>query len=206
MKRLLADESLTLEQQRQKLTVVVDKQDLLSPVVEDRLTTELTNSVLRRRDIILSTSQVQKFQEDSVAKFRASPLVGTDLFEFDSEVVKEEMQAQTFQSMMAGLRRPVQIAEKHAKSRTPVATVLAQPAASTSSAYQPSTSQQNTQPFPSAYAGYKPQSRRGAGRGNSNKGRGSFSFSPFPLYSSGSRNSGSSRCGTSSGKGRYNRK
>ena len=43
MKRLLADNSLYLEQLREKLTVVLDEQDLLSPVVEDRLTTELTN-------------------------------------------------------------------------------------------------------------------------------------------------------------------
>ena len=149
--------------------MVVDEQDLLSPVVEDRLTTELTNAVLRRRDIILSTSQVQKFQEDSVAEFRASPLVGTDLFEFDSEVVKEEMQAQTSQSVVAGLRRPVQVVEKQAKSKPATSTVTTQPVASTSSAYQAPALQQNTQPFPSAYAGYKPcKSRRGVGRGNSN--------------------------------------
>ena len=135
MKRLLADESLTMDQLKQKLTVVVDEQDLLSPVAEDRLTTELTNAVLRRRDIILSTSQVQKFQEDSVAEFRASPLVGTDLFEFDSEVVKEEMQHQPSQSVVAGLRRPVQVVEKQ-KSKPATATVTTKPVASTSTAYQ----------------------------------------------------------------------
>ena len=203
MKRLLADESLTMDQLKQKLTVVVDEQDLLSPVVEDRLTTELTNAVLRRRDIILSTSQVQKFQEDSVAEFRASPLVGTDLFEFDSEVVKEEMQHQTSQSVVAGLRRPVQVVEKQSKPAT--ATVTTQPVASTSAAYQAPAVQANTQPFPSAYAGYKPcKSRRGVGRGNSN--RGSSSYSIFPSYSSGSRYSGQNRHGSSSGKGRHNRK
>ena len=58
-------------------------------MVDDRLITEHTNAVLGRRDIILSTSQVKKFQEGSVSEFRASPLVGTDLFNFDPEVVKD---------------------------------------------------------------------------------------------------------------------
>ena len=46
-----------LEDLKQKLSIVLDEQDLLAPVVDDRLTTELTNTVLRCRDIILSTSQ-----------------------------------------------------------------------------------------------------------------------------------------------------
>ena len=76
MRKLLTNESISAGDLKQKLSVVLDEQDLLAPVVDDCLTTELTNAVLRRRDIILSTSQVQKFQEDSVAEFRPPPWWG----------------------------------------------------------------------------------------------------------------------------------
>ena len=80
MRRLLERDDLSLSDLKAQFSAILDQQDLLAPAMEDRLTTELTNSVLRRRDIVLATSQAKSFQEDSVVEFRSSPLVGSELF------------------------------------------------------------------------------------------------------------------------------
>ena len=60
MRKLLTDENLSSEDLKQKLSIVLDEQDLLAPVVDDRLTTELTNAVLRCRDIQPAKSKNSK--------------------------------------------------------------------------------------------------------------------------------------------------
>jgi len=61
--RALLEQDLSLEELKGCLRTILDEQDNLSPVIEDRLTTTLTNTVLRRRDIILATGQGRQLQD-----------------------------------------------------------------------------------------------------------------------------------------------
>lgn len=200
MRRLLEREDLSSTDLKTQLTAILDQQDLFAPAMEDRLTTELTNSVLRRRDIVLSTTQAKAFQEDSVVEFRSSPLVGSDLFDFDKEVIKEELEVQTSKAVMASTRRNIQLVEAKPKAQ-PIPTVATPAAvASTSQAYQ-SSARPVSQPFPSGHTDYKSRKSRKGGNQSSSYKRGSSSSNR------GSRGSYSSRRGGSSyNKNRFNRK
>ena len=201
LRRLLEREDLSSTDLRVQLTAILDQQDLLAPVMEDRLTTELTNSVLRRRDIVLSNTQAKAFQEDSIVEFISSPLVGSDLFDFDKEVIKEELEVQTSKAVMASTRRNIQVVEAKPKAQTTPAVAAPVAVASTSQTYQSSARPSVSQPFPSVHTDYKSgKSRRGGNQSSSSK-RGSSSSNR------GSRGSYSSRRGGSSySKNRYSRK
>jgi len=154
----------------------------LSPVIEDRLTTTLTNTVLRRRDILPATGQGRQLQDNSIVDLRSSPLVGVDLLDFPLELVVEERELKSSRTLLDALKcsaRPSydrrqnqpfwQSAQPSAAARSAAQLQQQQPSSAVTS--QPSTSQQ--QSFPVQYTSYK--ARRGASKSFGGRGK-SFSY------------------------------
>jgi len=175
----LEDDSLSKEQLRDKLKTISKLQQSLAPIIEDRLTTTLTNTVLRRRDIILSSYQAKFLQEDNLVDIRASPLLGTDLLDFPQELVHEEREARTSRELIAALRRSSSSSSSRGQSRQSRFRTTQQrssiPAAAGSAAQLSSDSGQQSQPrafqapaaaptaYPIAYQSYRKRGSRGSG-------------------------------------------
>ena len=101
----LDDPSLSAEELREKLKTLSRLQESLAPLMEDRITTSLTNTILRRRDIILSSYQAKFLHDENLMDIRGSPLLGSELLEFPPEIVHEERESRLQRELIASLKR-----------------------------------------------------------------------------------------------------
>jgi len=171
----LEDDSLSRDQLRDKLRTVSKMQQSLAPIVEDRLTTTLTNTVLRRRDIILSSYQAKFLQEENLVDIRASPLLGSDLLDFPQELVHEEREARTSRELISALRRSSSSSSSRGQRFRTGQQRSSIPAAAGSAAQLSSDSGQQPQArafqapaaaptaYPVAYQSYRKRGSRGSG-------------------------------------------
>jgi len=172
----LEDDTLSRDQLRDKLRTISKMQQSLAPIVEDRLTTTLTNTVLRRRDIILSSYQAKFLQEENLVDIRASPLLGSDLLDFPQELVHEEREARTSRELIAALRRSSSSSSSRGQTRFRTSQQRSSiPAAAGSAAQLSSDSGQQPQArafqapaaaptaYPIAYQSYRKRGSRGSG-------------------------------------------
>jgi len=158
----ILESDMTREQAFGVLKSLVEEQESLAPVIEDRLSTLLTNTVLRRRDILLSSSSAKHLQDENLVELRASPLDGPELLSFPQELVSEERELKSSRALLAALRsKPSYRREWRPQTAAPSAAAgsaaqLAQPVASTSQAQPQQVPQQSgAQQFPVSYKNRK---------------------------------------------------
>ena len=104
--KILENDSVSTDEVKDRLNTVFKLQDSLAPLIEDRLTTSLTNTILRRRDVILSSYQAKFLQEENIVDIRGSPLLGTELLEFPSQMIQEERDSRAQRALISALKRP----------------------------------------------------------------------------------------------------
>jgi len=149
----------------------------------------LTNTILRRRDILLSSSSAKHLQDENLVELRASPLDGPELLSFPQDLVSEERELKSSRALIAALKgssKPSYRREWRPQTAAPSAAAgsaaqLAQPIASTSQAQPQQIPQQSVaQQFPVSYKNRKSwaqtSSSWGRGRQSRSQSRGSQSF------------------------------
>jgi len=137
----LIDSDMSKEQAFTVIQSLVEEQESLAPVIEDRLSTMLTNTILQRRDILLASSSGKQLQEENLVELRVSPLDGPELLSFPPELVTEERELKSSRALIAALKgscRSTYRREWRPQTSTPSAAAgsAAQLVQSTSSANQ----------------------------------------------------------------------
>jgi len=183
------------------LRSLVSEQEVLAPVIEDRITTMLTNTILRRRDMLLSSSAGKQLQEDNLVELRASPLEGPDLLNFPPELVTEERELKSSRALIAALKSSSRPSSSYRRDWRPQSQTPSAAAGSAAQLPQPSTSTQvlpqqtpqgGAQPFPVNFKNKKSWAQTSTSWGRNRQGR---------SQSRGSSNT-SYRGGRSSSRGR----
>jgi len=197
----LLDSDLDKDQAYVILRSLVQEQEVLAPVVEDRLTTMLTNTILRRRDMLLASSAGKQLQEENLVELRASPLEGPDLLNFPPELVSEERELKSSRALIAALKSSSRPSYSYKKDWRPQSQAPSAAAGSAAQLPQPSTSAQavpqqsqqgGAQPFPVSFKNRKSWAQTSTSWGRNRQGR---------SQSRGSSNT-SYRGGRSSSRGR----
>jgi len=197
----LLDSDLDKDRAYAILRSLVSEQEVLAPVIEDRLTTMLTNTILRRRDMLLSSSAGKQLQEDNLVELRASPLEGPDLLNFPPELVTEERELKSSRALIAALKSSSRPATSYKKDWRPQSQAPSAAAGSAAQLPTPSTSTQvlpqqtqqgGAQPFPVSFKNRKSWAQTSTSWGRNRQGR---------SQSRGSSNT-SYRGGRSSSRGR----
>jgi hypothetical protein len=177
----ILNSDLEVDDAFEKLTDVLNQQKAVAPLIQDRISVLLSNTVLRRRDLVLKQTPRTKMKEESVIDLRATPLTQEKLFVIDSELRRNEEHDRTNRDILTAIAKPVNLVipglgkayqqrgntqkqtQQKKDTETPTPTAFQQPA------------------NPTGYAGtsnFKPQRGRNAFRGNNNnnprgRGRGS---------------------------------
>jgi len=184
----LIDSDMTKEQAFSVIQSLVEEQESLAPVIEDRLSTMLTNTILRRRDILLSSSSAKALQEQNLVELRASPLDGPELLSFPQDLVTEERELKSSRALIAALKGSSR--STYRREWRPQSTVPSAAAGSAAQLPQASSSAVQSQPqqipqqgasqFPVKYKNRKSwaqtSSSWGRGRQGRSQSRGSQSF------------------------------
>jgi hypothetical protein len=92
-------QGLDQDQAAQTLDTILNEQKEYLPLADDMLTTGLTNSVLRRRDILLKNFAPLDLSEDAITKLRSSDLASRSLLEVPPGLIKEEQDSATQKTM-----------------------------------------------------------------------------------------------------------
>jgi len=174
----LIDSDMTKEQVFAVIKSLVEEQESLAPVIEDRLSTMLTNTALRRRDILLSSSSAKHLQDENLVELRASPLDGPELLSFPQDLVSEERELKSSRALIAALKsEPAYRREWRPQTAAPSAAAgsaaqLAQTSTSTSQTQPQQIPQQSGgQQFPVSYKNRKSWAQTSSSWGRSRQGR-----------------------------------
>lgn len=112
---------------------------MLAPMMEDRLTTELTNTVLRRMDIVLEGGPLSCPSKELPGglgrQVLSLPLVGSELFDFEKWVIMEELAVQASKLLVNTHKRPIQVVEAKSKPQASQAAPAAPPSTSSGQGY-----------------------------------------------------------------------
>jgi hypothetical protein len=81
----------------------------VAPLIQDRISVILSNTVLRRRDLVLRQYPCTKYKRDSIVDLRASPLTDEKLFVIPPELKEKEDAEKTSRDMIAAINRPVTV-------------------------------------------------------------------------------------------------
>ncbi len=155
IRQVLDDEERSEEEKWGDLDAILQAQADLEPLMEDLITTGLTNSVLRRRDLLLEQVQASYLTPENLIQLRGSPLDEQVLIQFPEELLKEERELRSKRMFLQALKPPR----------------AAWPPSGQASAQSQATQQVAAQPQPST-SGYQPYRAKGRGRGSFPKGRG----------------------------------
>ena len=82
-----------------ELKVLLDEQKEALPIMEDCLCTALTNTVLRRRDLVFRSVQVQDLSPEALVTLRSSSLTGTELIPVDDDLIRSERKHKSEQTL-----------------------------------------------------------------------------------------------------------
>ena len=186
-RQVLDDEERSEEEKWADLDAILQTQADLEPLMEDLITTSLTNTVLRRRDLLLEQVQATYLTPENLIQLRGSPLDEQVLIQFPEELLKEERELMSKRMFLHALKPP-----RAARSQSGQQTQ--------SQTTQQVTAQPQPQPSTSGYQSFK---ARGRGRGSFPKGRGSgaqSSSTPFQGGGKASRGRGTYPKGKGRGK------
>jgi len=187
-RQVLDDEERSEEEKWADLDAILQTQADLEPLMEDLITTGLTNTVLRRRDLLLEQVQATYLTPENLIQLRGSPLDEQVLIQFPEELLKEERELMSKRMFLHALKPP-----RAARSQSGQQTQ--------SQSTQQVAAQPQPQPSTSGYQSFK---ARGRGRGSFPKGRGAGAqSSSTPFQGGGKANRG--RGSYPKGKGRGKR-
>jgi len=140
----------------------------------------LTNTILRRRDILLSSSSAKHLQDENLVELRASPLDGPELLSFPQDLVSEKRELKSSRALIAALKgssRSTYRREWRPQAAAPSAAAgsaaqLVQPTASTSQSQPQQIPQQSSaQQFPVSYKNRKSWAQTSSSWGKNRQGR-----------------------------------
>jgi hypothetical protein len=189
-RQVLDDEERSEEEKWADLDAILQTQADLEPLMEDLITTNLTNTVLRRRDLLLDQIQAQYLTPENLIQLRGSSLDEQVLIQFPEELLKEERELRSKRMFLQALKPPRAAWSQSGQQTQTQAT-------------QPVTAQPQPQPSTSGYQSFK---AKGKGRGSFPKGRGAGAQSSFtPFQGGGKANRGRGAYPKGKGKGRGKR-
>jgi hypothetical protein len=186
-RQVLDDEERSEEEKWADLDAILQTQADLEPLMEDLISTNLTNTVLRRRDLLLEQIQATYLTPENLIQLRGSPLDEQVLIQFPEELLKEERELRSKRMFLQALKPP--------------RAAWSQPGQqSQTQATQQVAAQSQPQPSTSGYQSFK---AKGKGRGSFPKNRGSgaqTSSTPFQGGGKASRGRGTYPKGKGRGK------
>jgi hypothetical protein len=84
------DSELSDEEKWDQIQTVIQQQSELEPVLEERLVGLLTNTVLRRRDTVLTGTNAGLLTQENLLEIRSSPLTEPFLYKFPKDLLESE--------------------------------------------------------------------------------------------------------------------
>ncbi len=96
----------------QYLDVILKEQMEYLPLLDDILTTGLTNTVLKRRDLLLKSFSSLDLSTETITKIRASDLTSISLVEVPADLIKEEEAKRTQKTLYNFAKASASLAEK----------------------------------------------------------------------------------------------
>ncbi len=87
------------------IRAVVNQQKSLAPLLQDRITTLLSNVLLKRRDSTLSTYQARALKEDTVIELRATDFLEERVIKIPEGIKEVESEKKSNRDLLGVLRR-----------------------------------------------------------------------------------------------------
>jgi hypothetical protein len=103
MENILQSENIP-EMEGSMLRSITDQLKDFSPLMDDRLSTLLANTALKRRDVFLGASSAKNLKEDSVSQLRSSSLLQPELFQIHKEIRRLEEAEKASRDMLQAMR------------------------------------------------------------------------------------------------------
>ena len=106
---MILNSDMEADEAFEKLSDVLNQQKAVAPLIQDRLSVLLSNTVLRRRDLILKQTPCNKMKEESIIDLRATSLTQEKLFVIDSDLRKKEESEKTSRELLTAIAKPVNL-------------------------------------------------------------------------------------------------
>ncbi len=87
------------------IKAVVNQQKMAAPLVQDRITTLLSNVLLKRRDLTLSTFQAKALKEDTIVELRATDFLEDKIIRIPEGIKEIEAEKKSNRDLLSVLRR-----------------------------------------------------------------------------------------------------
>jgi len=127
-----------IEDLKGHLETILRQQDLMAPFVEQRLLQQLSNTMLRRRDAVLTSRDSLRLQETTIQQMRSSSLIGPELLSLPQDIIAEETEIKSTKSFLSQLLKGAKAWSTSAPATRPVTQMrqTSRPSAAAGSAAQ----------------------------------------------------------------------